>query len=136
MKRMFYPVLLVFLAPVAAAGCGGGSRPPATVSPEAATASPSDGADDQPPGTLTCGDLKTAVTAATLMHPGVVASIVRSSSTADAPVADAAQRLATAYATAVAAHGTSDEPDAVAAVSMAAADMTKICDESGLNAVG
>jgi hypothetical protein len=91
---------------------------------------------DDPPGSMACGELKDAVTGATLMEPGVVDQIVRYSSTADAPVADSAQRLAAAYVAAVTAHGSDGEPDAVAAVSMAGADMTKVCDESGLETVG
>jgi hypothetical protein len=50
------------------------------------------------------------------MEPGVVARIVAAASTADAPVADAAQRLA--------------------AVSAAAADMAGVCSESGLESAG
>lgn len=89
-----------------------------------------------PPGTLTCAELGEAIKRASLMQPGVVDGIVRTSGTADAPVADAAQRLATAYATAVAAKGGDREPDAVAAVSAAAADMEGVCDESGLATAG
>jgi hypothetical protein len=70
------------------------------------------------------------------MDPGVVDAIVRASRTADAPVADAAERLAASYASAVAAHGSESEPDAIAAVSVAGADMTKVCDDSGLDTVG
>jgi hypothetical protein len=70
------------------------------------------------------------------MEPGVVDRIVAASSTADAPVADAAQRLAAAYAKATTSKGTSQEPDAVAAVSAAAADMAGVCAESGLESAG
>ena len=91
---------------------------------------------DDPPGSLACAALQRAVTKATLMDTGVVDTIVRASRTADAPVADAAERLAAAYASAVAAHGLEAEPDAIAAVSVAGADMTEVCDDSGLDTVG
>jgi hypothetical protein len=139
------------LAVSLAAGCSR-SAPPISADPAAQTgaaqgggaqggaAAPSANAGpslvDDPPGSLTCGELKTAVDSGGLMEPGVVDRIVRLSGTADAPVADAARRLASAYAAATAAHGTDDEPDAVAAVSSAGADMMQVCDESGLETVG
>jgi hypothetical protein len=105
--------------------------------PSVASSSPEGSMEvDDPPGSLACGALQQAVTKATLMDPGVVDAIVRASRTADAPVADAADRLAAAYASAVAAHGSESEPDAIAAVSVAGADMTKVCDDSGLDTVG
>ena len=70
------------------------------------------------------------------MTPAVVDGIARAASTADAPIADAAQRLAAAYAGAVAARGTENEPDAVAAVSAAGGEMSTVCKESGLETVG
>jgi hypothetical protein len=70
------------------------------------------------------------------MEPGVVDAINRASGTADAPVADAAGRLAAAYGTAVTASGAPEEPDRIAAVSAAAADMSGVCDDSGLETVG
>jgi hypothetical protein len=88
------------------------------------------------PGTRTCADLSAAISRANLMEPGVVDRIVAAASTADAPVADAAQRLATAYAKATRSKNTAQEPDAVAAVSAAAADMAGVCDESGLESAG
>lgn len=91
---------------------------------------------DDPPGTITCARLAAAITDASLMTPGVIDEIARTSATADAPVADAAQRLVTAYADAAAAVGTTMEPDAVAAVSAAAADMSGVCADSGLQTVG
>ncbi|HEY0001383.1 MAG TPA: hypothetical protein VGB74_13070 [Actinoplanes sp.] len=91
---------------------------------------------DEPPGTITCTLLGEAVSAATLMDPGVIDSIVAAASTADAPVADAAQRLATAYAAALTSRGAEGEPDAVAAVSAAATDMSGVCADSGLRSVG
>jgi hypothetical protein len=93
-------------------------------------------ASGAPPGTRTCADLNTAITQGTLTDPGVVDRIVAASATADAPVADAAQRLAAAYARAAASKGTAQEPDAVAAVSAAASDMAGVCDESGLESAG
>jgi hypothetical protein len=91
---------------------------------------------DDPPGTITCHKLAEAVANATLMEPGVVDEIVAASSTADAPVADSAHRLAATYASALTAKGSDSEPDAVAAVSAAGADMSGVCDDSGLETVG
>jgi hypothetical protein len=104
------------------------AEPTATVD---ASAAPED-----TPGLDACSALKAAVANATLMTPGVVDAIVQASATADAPVTDAARRLAVAYAAATAAKGTDDEPDTVAAVSAAGADMTSICIDSGLDTVG
>jgi hypothetical protein len=121
------------------AACSGTPTPivsPAVGKAPLPTASSGVPVDDDPPGSVACGELKDAVTAASLMEPGVVDKIVRLSSTADAPVADSAQRLAVAYAAAVTAHGSDSEPDAVAAVSVAGADMTKVCSDSGLDTVG
>jgi hypothetical protein len=98
--------------------------------------SPGAYAVDNPPGAKTCALLSAAIKGATLMVPGVIGDVVVASATADAPVADAAQRLSAAYTTAVAAKGTGREPDAVAAVSAAAADMAGVCDDSGLSTVG
>jgi len=91
---------------------------------------------DEPPGVIACGKAVRAVRDATLMNPGVIADITAATGTADAPVADAAQNLSAAYRTAVAAHDTDAEPDAVAAVSAAAAELVKICDDSGLGTAG
>ncbi|GAA3949805.1 hypothetical protein [Actinoplanes auranticolor] len=91
---------------------------------------------DEPPGAIACDKAVRAVSEASLMNPGVVADITAASGTADAPVADAAQTLSTAYTRAVAAHGTDAEPDAVAAVSAAAAELVAICGDSGLETVG
>ncbi|MFB9357740.1 hypothetical protein [Actinoplanes nipponensis] len=91
---------------------------------------------DEPPGALTCGKAVRAVRDASLMQPGVIADIAGAAGTADAPVADAAQALSAAYTKAVAAHGTDAEPDAVAAVSAAAAELVAICDDSGLATTG
>jgi enoyl-CoA hydratase/carnithine racemase len=112
----------------------GGTGLPAV--PGLASAAPSVEPDSAPPGTLTCAELGKAIKQASVMQPGVVDRIVAASASADAPVADAAQRLATAYAKAVASKNTADEPDAVAAVSAAAADMDGVCGESGLESVG
>lgn len=91
---------------------------------------------DDPPGTLTCDRVIRAVREATLMAPGVIAEVAQTSGTADAPVAEAAQRLAVAHTAAVAAQGTDNEPDAIAAVSAAAAEMVSVCADSGLETTG
>jgi hypothetical protein len=91
---------------------------------------------DDPPGSIACDRLATAVTAGNLMTVGVADEIVRASRTADAPLADAADRLEAAYRAAVAAAGKADEPDKVAAVSAAASDMSGVCAESGLRTAG
>jgi len=85
---------------------------------------------------MSCKALTIAMRDATLMNPGVVESLVAASSSADAPIADSARRLAAAYSAAIAAKGTDKEPDAVAAVSVAGAEMSRVCDESGLETVG
>ena len=131
MSRSLTAVLVVLLA----SGCSAQPEPDvgAGVTPSAGSGTP---IIDDPPGSLTCGALLAAVTAATLMTPGVVDVIARASSTADAPVAESAQRPAAAYAGAVAAHGTGNEPDAVAAVSAAGDEMSRVCDDSALDTVG
>jgi hypothetical protein len=91
---------------------------------------------DEPPGATTCALLAAAIERSTLMEPGVVDTINQAGGTADAPVADAAERLASAYAAAMTASGAADEPDRVAAVSAAAADMSGVCHDSGLETVG
>ncbi len=119
---------------LAAAGCGRSA--PEAAAPTVASPSPSTSVFDDPPGTLTCAALSASIAASSLMNPGVVDTIVRTSGTADAPVADAAQRLATAYNSAISAAGTEQEPDAVAAVGAAASDMSTVCSDSGLKTVG
>jgi hypothetical protein len=111
------------------------SAPPASPSPSRAPAA-SAAPVDEPPGAIACDKAVRAVSDASLMNPGVIADITTASGTADAPVADAAQVLSTAYTRAVAAHGTDAEPDAVAAVSAAAAELVAICGDSGLETVG
>jgi hypothetical protein len=121
------------------AGCSGDEPAAPTVATPAAAASATPSASteiDDPPGTITCHRLVAAITDATLMDPGVVAAIAAAGATADAPVADAANRLAAAYAKAVAAKGSDDEPDAIAAVSAAGADMSGVCADSDLETVG
>jgi hypothetical protein len=103
-------------------------------SPAPVPADPS--ATDDVPGTLACRALIDAVRDGTLMTPGVVDGIAQASSTADAPIANSAERLAAAYGKAVSAQGTDGEPDAVAAVSAAGAEMSTVCNESGLETVG
>jgi len=91
---------------------------------------------DDPPGSLACGKAVTALRDGTLMTPGVVEDIADTAGTADAPVADAAQRLTAAFAAAVKAEGAEEEPDAIAAVSAAGAEMARICSDSGLETTG
>ncbi|AGZ39641.1 hypothetical protein AFR_06760 [Actinoplanes friuliensis DSM 7358] len=125
-------LLLVLIAAVTT-GCSDDTQPPAAApTPSASVAAQL----DDPPGTLTCTKVVSAVREGTLMTPGVVTDIVTASTTADAPVADEAQRLSTAFTAAVAAHNTDNEPDAIAAVSAAAAAMVKVCGDSGLETVG
>lgn len=130
MSRLLITAILL----VAVAGCGSAPEQPVTPSPPTSVAA-STGADD-PPGILTCTALAASIAESSLMVPGVVDEVVRASVTADAPVADAAQRLGAAYATAVSAAGTDQEPDAVAAVGAAASDMSSVCSDSGLKTVG
>jgi hypothetical protein len=129
--------VLALLLAVGATGCSA-DAPPAAAPIVASAPSPSASATevDDPPGTITCDKLAEAVADSTLMEPGGVDDIVAASSTADAPVADSAHRLATAYASALTAKGSDGEPDAIAAVSAAGADMSGICADSGLETVG
>jgi PBP1b-binding outer membrane lipoprotein LpoB len=124
---------LVVGCAVLLAGCSDEAAPAPAASPTVAAA-PSQ--VEETPGLQACRTLTTAVEDGTLMNPGVVDRVVRASATADAPVSDAAQRLAAAYASAMAARGMEAEPDAVAAVSAAAADMSGVCDDSGLTTSG
>ncbi len=123
------------------AGCADSAVPEATTIPSPAALSPSpdvpaSAQPDDPPGSVACARLAQAIADASLMDDGVVAGVAAVSATADAPIADAAERLATAYAEAVAARSTDVEPDAVAAVSAAAADMAGVCSDSGLSTTG
>lgn len=70
------------------------------------------------------------------MQPGVITGVAASTVTADAPVADAATRLQQAYEQAVKAQGSEEEPDLVAGVSAAAAEMVSVCTDSDLASVG
>ncbi|MGW4945506.1 hypothetical protein ACWEOZ_28390 [Actinoplanes sp. NPDC004185] len=120
------------------AACSSPAPEPASPPPAGASSAPAPSATpvDEPPGAIACGKAVRAVSDASLMNPGVVADITAASATADAPVADAAQALSAAYTNAVAAHDTDAEPDAVAAVSAAAAELVKICGDSGLETAG
>ena len=131
-------VLVVIAAVVLLTGCAGEAGPESVGTPAPpGVALPSTPVPaDTPPGTVSCARLAAAIQRSSLMEPGVIDDIDRMSRTADAPVADAAGRLSTAYADAVAATGTADEPDRIAAVSAAAADMSGVCDDSGLETVG
>ena len=117
-------------------GDTGGAATPSVGAGWFLTPSADPSATEDIPGTLACGTLAAAINDATVMNPGVVDAIVAASGTADAPIADAADRLRTAYTAAAAVTGTDDEPDAVAKVSAAAAEMSEICGESGLDTVG
>ena len=132
MPRSLSTLLVLCVACGPLSGCSDDTTPAAAPTP---TVEESTAPEDRP-GLNACAALKAAVADATLMTPGVVDAIVQASATADAPVTDAARRLAVAYAAATAAMGTDDEPDAVAAVSAAGADMTSICNDSGLDTVG
>ena len=132
-------MLSVLVAGSTVAGCSDPSPKPTAAAPSAPGSEPSGAAAaqaDEPPGAIACGKAVRAVRDATLMNPGVITDIVAATGTADAPVADAARDLSAAYSKAVAAHDTDAEPDAVAAVSAAAAELVQICDDSGLETVG
>ncbi|MEV6487571.1 hypothetical protein AB0M20_02870 [Actinoplanes sp. NPDC051633] len=135
---MPFRLLTVVIACAAGlAGCSAdepAAPPPASARSAPVPADPP--ATEDVPGTLTCGALASAINDATLMNPGVVDAIVAASASADAPIADAARRLSDAYKSAVSSAGTDDEPDAVAAVSAAGAEMSTVCGESGLDTVG
>ena len=109
--------------------------PAATPAP-VITISPTPSLADDPPGTATCTLLSAAIKDGTLMEPGVTETVVAAAGTADAPLADAAQRLSAAHTAAVAATGKANEPDAVAAVSESGTEMFKVCDDYGLETVG
>ncbi|GAA0531315.1 hypothetical protein GCM10010172_10030 [Paractinoplanes ferrugineus] len=134
--RLLVAAAVVLLA----AGCAGGDDDPVVrTSPSAAASAASagpTGAADDPPGSVACTRLAVALSAGSLMVPGVVDGIVQSSRTADAPLADAADRLGIAYRAASAATGNADEPDKIAAVSAAGSDMSGVCADSGLRTAG
>ncbi|MFC7532543.1 hypothetical protein [Actinoplanes sp. GCM10030250] len=147
-RIVHFAVVMVFLA----GGCSGGGggvgggagngapepAPGAVASPSgsAAPTTSSDAAQiDDPPGLITCREVAAALRDATLLDDGVVDRIRDTSATADAPVTDAATALAEAYTKAVAARGSADEPDAVAAVSAAAVEMSEVCGDSGLESI-
>ena len=132
-------VAVLACAVVLPAGCSGDGSSPTTgpaASSMSAPVSVDPSATGDVPGTMACGALAAAINDATLMNPGVVDAIVAASSSADAPIADAAGRLAAAYQAAQASTGTDGEPDAVAKVSAAGAEMSTVCGESGLDTVG
>jgi hypothetical protein len=128
--------LAVMVALATLAGCSSGTpgaSPAGRSLPNVTTAS---SAPDQPPGAAACSLLVTAVKDATLMEPGVAEAIAAASRSGTPTVAAAGARLETAYATAVASRGGDGEPDAVAAVSAAGADMATTCADAGLETVG
>ncbi|OJF10388.1 hypothetical protein EDD30_2587 [Couchioplanes caeruleus] len=124
---------LLLLAVIA--GC---TEPAGAPAPAPATAAPpsTPAVADEPPGALACGKIGEAVREGSLMQPGVITGVSASTATADAPVADAAARLQQAYEQAVKAQGAEEEPDLVAAVSGAAAEMVAVCSDSGLSSGG
>jgi len=128
------PVCAVLVVALVA-GCSDSPAVPATTAAPAPTPSASAVAEDLP-GATACGKVSAATRDGTLMQPGVVTDVNRATATADAPVADAAARLQEAYERAVRARGSEDEPDLVAAVSAAAAEMVSVCDDSGLETAG
>ena len=133
---MFRP-LWAMVAMALLTGCSDDGTPAAGPGPVAASSAPTVAATaDDVAGMRACDLLKRAIDQASLMDPGVVDSIRAASTSADAPLSDAAGRLATAYATAVAAQGREAEPDAVAAVGAAGAEMIDTCTDSGLETVG
>ncbi len=137
MFRSLSVVALSWCAVALLSGCSGDAEPAAAPSVASSAVVPDDpAATEDVPGALACRTLIVAVRDGTLMTPGVVDGIVQASTAADAPIAEAAQRLAAAYAGAVSAAGTESEPDAVAAVSAAGVEMSTVCDESGLETVG
>jgi hypothetical protein len=126
-----FAVLVAIALSAATMGC---SDRPAPESPATVPSAPVSAAlVDDPPGRLTCRRLADAVRDASLMQPGVIQAIVAAGGTADAPVADAAAALGQAYQQALTSHETQSEPDAIAAVSAAAADMSQVCADSGLD---
>jgi len=121
-------VLVVLAAALGGCTSDGVDEPAPSVAPSAAA--------EDPPGALACGKVVVAVRDGTVMTAGVADAIRQASTTADAPVADAAQRLVEAHAAATGAVGTEEEPDKVAAVSAAAAEMVSVCRDSGLETAG
>ena len=132
--RFPLPVLLATVLLLSA--CSEADRPAAIAPSAPPPASVEPSAAEDVPGATACGALAAAISDATLMNPGVVEAITAASTTADAPITDAASRLSDAYAKALASAGTEAEPDAVAAVSAAGAEMSTVCGESGLDTVG
>ena len=134
-RKVTLAVLLVAAAVLG--GCSPDAPDAPAGTPTGAGGSPTVSATvaDDPPGMITCRRLATAVSGGTLMDAGVIDAILTAADTADAPVADAAVRLSEAYAAARTAAGTAAEPDAVAAVSAAAVDMSNVCADSGLASV-
>ena len=128
LSALLWPVLI---AGGLLAGCSHPHTEPTTAATSAAPSPPGD-----PSGAVACGKAISAVRAATLMDPGVITDIATAAGPADAPIADAAQRLSKAYTAAVAAHDKDTEPDAIAAVSAAAAELVTICNDSGLETAG
>jgi hypothetical protein len=124
------------LAGLMLTACGDGGSPAATPTTAVASAFPSTDPPSSPPGSSACTLLADAIEDATLMQPGVADAIVAASLSGDPKVAAASGQLGAAYAAAVSSQGTDREPDAVAAVSAAGADMRAVCVEAGLATAG
>lgn len=131
-----WPLILIVAS--MAAGCSGPANAPSALpsQPSNATSSAATTFADDPPGAVACAKAARTLRDGTVMNPGVVTEIEDAAVTADAPVLEAAEALSESYTKAVAAHGTDAEPDAVAAVSEAAARLTQVCADSGLEVVG
>jgi hypothetical protein len=128
--------LAILIGAVTVSACAGPENTPGPSSASPSSATASGPPADDPPGTRACAKASRALRDGTVMNPGVVTDITTAAATADAPVLEAAQALAAAYTKAVAAHGADAEPDAIAAVSAAAAELTRICAASGLEVAG
>lgn len=127
--------LAILVSATTATGCTGPANTPAPSAPPSSAIASAPPSDD-PPGTRACAKASRTLRDGTVMNPGVVTDITAAAATADAPVLEAAQALSAAYTEAVAAHDTDAEPDAIAAVSAAAAELTRICAASGLEVAG
>jgi hypothetical protein len=107
-------------------GCAGDDEPAAAPTPAITTpAAPSASAGR--PGEAACTMLGQAVTAGTLLQPGVVDAIAADTASATPLLRAAGQRLAAAYGIAVAAKGTATEKTTAETVTTRGADMKQTC---------
>jgi hypothetical protein len=137
MLRSLSVVALSLLVGTALAGCGDDTpvATPTTPAPQI-SAFVSVGPTEARPGSAACALLVQAIEDATLMQPGVADAVVAASQSGDEDVAAEGRRLGAAYAAAISSRGTDGEPDAVAAVSAAGADMRALCVRAGLATAG